>query len=256
MHRRLAAGELHGHLPARLDLHGVVQNFLNLLPAQLVNVADLVRVHEAGIAHHVAAIGQVHRKHGAAAVANGARTVLVQTFVVVRRNIAAGEILLDPLQELRVHGHQVFVLAVDGAFLHHPDLTVALDDLRLDFADLLVHQVGPVLLAVHDRIARLFHAIRAQRIGRARPAERGLRLLPRLQQRLIGPFRSEGRIRIVLIEELNGVIGDARRLAQRPVKRFPNFCACRTRHKCTFPFRASRQIKLMNPPRALAPASE
>jgi len=30
-HGRLAAGELHGHLPARLDLGGVVQDFLDLV---------------------------------------------------------------------------------------------------------------------------------------------------------------------------------------------------------------------------------
>ena len=166
-----------------------------------MDVADLVGVHEAGIAHHVAAVGEVDGEHRAAAVADGAGAVLVQIFVVVRGNVAAREILLDPFEEFRVDGHHVFVLAVDGAFLHHPDLAVALDDLRFDLADLLVHQVAPILLAADDRFARFFHAARAQRIGLPRPAECRLGLLPRLQQRLIRPLGREGWIRIVLVED-------------------------------------------------------
>ena len=150
-------------------------------------------------------------------------------------NVAAGEVLLDPFEELRVDGHQVFVLAVDGAFFHHPDLAVALDDLRLDLADLLVDQVGPVLLAVHDGVARFLHAVGAERVRRARPAERGLGLLPGLQQRLIGPFRREGWIGIVLVEELNRVERHACRLAERPVKGFPELVAGCVRHTCTSP---------------------
>ena len=72
MHGWLAAGELHGHLAARLDLGGVLEDFLNFFPVQLVNIANLVRVHETGIAHHVAAVGQVNSENGAAAVANRA----------------------------------------------------------------------------------------------------------------------------------------------------------------------------------------
>jgi len=52
-HSRFAAGELHGHLTARLDAQSVVENFLNFVPTEFVNVADLVGVHEAGVAHHV-----------------------------------------------------------------------------------------------------------------------------------------------------------------------------------------------------------
>ena len=58
---RFAAGKLHRHLAARLDLQRVVENLLDVVPAQLVNVAHLVGVHEAGIAHHVTTIGKVYR---------------------------------------------------------------------------------------------------------------------------------------------------------------------------------------------------
>src|SRR3984893_11392163 len=85
-HRRLAAGELHGHLTARLNAQSIVENFLNFVPAQFVDVANLVGVHEARIAHHVAAVGQVNGENGATAITDSAGAVFVKVFVVVRRN--------------------------------------------------------------------------------------------------------------------------------------------------------------------------
>ena len=49
----------------------------------------------------------------------------------------------------------------------------------------LVQQDADVLLAVENRLPRLARAGRAERVGLARPAERRLRLLVRLQQRLV-----------------------------------------------------------------------
>src|SRR6185503_9830699 len=60
--RRLATGELHRHLPLRLQGDGVVEQRFDLFPAELVHEADLVRVHEARVAHHVAAVRQVDRE--------------------------------------------------------------------------------------------------------------------------------------------------------------------------------------------------
>ena len=76
--RRLAAGELHRHLPPRLDADRIVEQLLDLVQRQLVHVADLIGVHEARIAHHVAAVGQVDRQHRAAAVLDGRGAVIVQ----------------------------------------------------------------------------------------------------------------------------------------------------------------------------------
>ena len=166
-HRRLATAELHGHLAARLDLHRVVENFLNLFPRKLVNIANLVRIHEARIAHHVAAIGEVHSENGAAAVTYVRRTMLMEAFIVVGRNIAAGKLTLDPLQETGVDRHQIFVVAVLRAILDHPDLTVAFDDLSLNLADLFVHEVAPIFVAIDDGFARFLNAGRAQRVGLA-----------------------------------------------------------------------------------------
>ena len=212
-HGGLATAELHGHLAARLDLHGVVENFLNFFPREFVDVAHLVRVHEAGIAHHVAAVGEIYGEHGTAAIADVRRAVLVQAFVVVRGNVAAGELALNPLQETGVHRHQIFIVAVLRAVLDHPDLTVALHDLRFDFADLFVHQVAPVLIAFDDGFARFLDTCRAERVCLAWKAKRRLGLFPGLQQRFIGPLRRSRRIGIALVKILNGIEGDTRRLA-------------------------------------------
>ena len=233
MHRRLAAGELHGHLTARLDLGGVLENFLNFFPAQLVNVSHLVSVHEAGIAHHVAAVREVNGEDRAAAVANSARTMAVQVFVIVRRNIAAREIPFNPFEEFRVNGHQVFKLAMDGALFHHPDLAIALDNLRFDFADLLVNEVGPIFIAVQNQVARFAHTVGTERVRGARPSERGLGFFPRLQQRLFRPLRRERRVGIVLVKILNRVEGNSRRLAKRPIERFPKLSRNCARHNAS-----------------------
>ena len=68
-------------------------------------------------------------------------------------------------------------MAVDGAVLHHQDLAVALDDLGLDLADLLVQQDLVRQLAVDDLLADLRDALGAERVGGAGPAERRLLLL-------------------------------------------------------------------------------
>ena len=192
--RRLAAGELHRHLAPRLDGDGVVEHRLDLFPRQFMDEANLVGVHEAGIAHHVAAVGQVDGQHRSAAVHHGAAAVVMQLLIVVGANVAAREDFFQVLEEVGVHGHHVFEVAVLRAVLHHQDLAVALDDLRLDLADLLVHQHFDRQLAVEDLLADLRNALRAQRVGGARPAQRRLRLLVRLQQRLVRPLRRKRRI--------------------------------------------------------------
>lgn len=127
----------------------------------------------------------------------------MHAFIVVRRDVAARKVLFNPRQELRIDSHQIFALTVDRAILHHPDLPVALDDLSLDLSRLLVDEIGPVFLAVEDGVARLSNAVGTKRVRCARPAKSRLRLLPGFQQRLVGPFWSKRRIRIVLVEVLD-----------------------------------------------------
>ena len=75
--RRLAAGELHRQLSARPERDCVVEQLLDVRPGQLMDEADLIRIHEARIAHHVAAIGEINCQHRAATVLNGTAPVIV-----------------------------------------------------------------------------------------------------------------------------------------------------------------------------------
>ena len=191
--RGLAAAELYAHLPLGLDGDGVVQHQLDLVPGQLVDESYLVGIHEAGIAHHVAAIGEIDRQHRAATVGDGRGAVIVEILVAfpVGLDVAAGEALFKMLEEGRVDGHDVFKVAMLGAILHHQDLAVALDDLGLDFAHLLVEQNFMGQLAVQNLLADLRHALGAQRVRGARPSEGRLFLLPALQERLVAPLGDE-----------------------------------------------------------------
>src|SRR5208337_3698463 len=101
-----------------------------------------------------------------------------------------------PLEEAGINGHHVFIVAMLGTVLNHPDLTIALDDLRLDLADLFVHEVAPIFRAADDGLACFFHAGRTKRVGLPWKAERWLGLFPGFQERFVGPLRSNGRIGI------------------------------------------------------------
>src|SRR5215472_11498460 len=126
--------------------------------------------------------------------------------VVMCRNIAAWELALDPGEEFRIDRHHVFVLPVHRTLFHHPNLSVTLDNLGLDLADLFMNQIHPILLPVENRFARFLYTIRAQRIRGARPPEGRLRFLPRFEQRLLGPLWCEGGIRrLHSVEELYNV---------------------------------------------------
>ena len=212
-HRRLAARELHRHLPAGLQRDRVVEHRLDLVPRELVDEADLVRVHEARVAHHVAAVRQVDRQDRAAAVLDRAAAVVVELLVVVGSDVAAREGLLEVLEERRVDGHHVLEVAVDRAVLEHHDLAVLLGDRGLDLADLLVQQNLVVLLAVDDRLPRFTHAVRTQRVGLSRPAKRRLHLLPRFLQRQVGPFGREGTVPVDAVDPVEnrpGALGRKR----------------------------------------------
>ena len=203
-HGRFAARELDRHLAPRLDLDRVVQNRLDLFPLELMDESDLVGIHEARVAHHVAAVRQVYRQHRAATPLDGRRSVVVQILVVVGANVATRELRLDVLEELGIDGHDVLGLAVPRTLLDHPDLVVSLHDRGLDFADLLGLEDRVVDFAVQDHLARFAHALRTQRIGLARPAQRGLRLLPGLEHGLFGPSGRERRIGILASVQLAG----------------------------------------------------
>ena len=160
--RRLSARELHRHLPPRLDRNRVVEHGLDLFPAQFVHEPDLIGVHEARVAHHVAAVRQIDRQHRAAPVCHRARTVVMQFLVVVRADVAAGENLFEMREKLGVDRHHVFEVAVDRAILHHQNLAVALNNLGFDLTRFFVAQNLHRQLAVDDLVADFGDALRTQ----------------------------------------------------------------------------------------------
>ena len=90
------------------------------------------------------------------------RAVVVQFFVVVGRNVTAGKVLLDPLEELHVDGHHVFGISVLRTVLDHPDLAFALDDLGFDLANFscsrLVHSFSPPMIFSRASFTHLGHS--------------------------------------------------------------------------------------------------
>jgi hypothetical protein len=127
-----------------------------------VDEANLVGIHEARIAHHVATVREIHRQNGAAAPLHGRRAVVVQLLIVVRAHVAAGKHGFDVPEHLRINRHYVFEVAMLGAVLHHQDLAVALDDLSFDLTDFFVQKDFVRKFAVENLLADLGDAARAK----------------------------------------------------------------------------------------------
>ncbi len=176
--------------------------------------ANLVGVHEAGIAHHVAAVGEVDGEHRAAAVGNGRGAVVVQLLIAlaVGAHVAAGEALFKVLEEDRIDGHDVFEVAVLGAVLDHEDFAVALDDLGLDFADFFVEEDFVGQLAVENLLADLGDALGTKRVSGARPAEGRLLLLIAFEKRLVAPLGRKGGVRTDAVQTLKNNPGSLGRV--------------------------------------------
>src|SRR3970282_2295988 len=139
-------------------------------------------------AHHVATVREVDGQHRSAAVLYRGRPVVMELPIVVSPHVATGEIRLDPLEETGVDRHQILETPVLRALLDHPDLTVALDDLGLDLAHLLVDEDVIILLALDDPLPRLHDALGTKGVGLTRPPESRLGLFPRLEKRVVALF--------------------------------------------------------------------
>src|SRR6266542_2364242 len=135
-----------------------------------MNKANLVGVHEAGIAHHVAAISKVDRQDSAAAILDSAGAVVMKFFVRMRIDVPAWEHLFDVCEEFNVDGHHVFKVPVHRTIFDHPNLAIAFDDLSFDFPDFFIDQNTHVLLAADDRFPGLDYTVWTKRIRSSRPA--------------------------------------------------------------------------------------
>ena len=96
-------------------------------------------------------------------------------------HIASGKCFLKVTKELRVDGHDIFVVTMNRAILNHLDLPILLDDLRLDLSHFLMEKIFVIFLPIEDRLTGLTYTLRAQGIRLTRPTQRRLDLLVRFQ---------------------------------------------------------------------------
>ena len=185
--RRLAARKLHAELTARLHRNGVVEDLLDVFPGRLVHEADLVCVHETRIAHHVAAIREVHREDGAASVFHRRFSVLAQRRRR-RREVASGKQPLDAREKCGIDADHVFERAMAGAGFSHHDAPIAFDDFGGNFPGVRARELGEIELAGEHRGARFLHAGGAERVRLARPTERRKRAVLLAGERRRCPF--------------------------------------------------------------------
>ena len=131
---------------------------------------------------------------------DGAGAVIMQLFVVVSADIATRENVFQVLGECRIDRHQIFELTVDRAFLNHQDFAIALDDFGFDFANGFVQKDFVIDFAINNFLADFRNAPGTKGICFTRPAEWWLGLFVALQERFIGPLRSEGRLLIDAVD--------------------------------------------------------
>jgi len=215
---RLAAGELNGELPAGLDRSRVVQELLDVLPFELVNEPDLVGVHEAGVAHHVAAVRQVDREDRPAAVPDRGGPVVVKP--VFRYDEVPARIeRLEPPEERGVRGHDVLEMSVCGTILLHHDPAAVLFDRGLDLPRVSLDQDLPVRFAREDPGANVFDAAGTKRVGLTGKPELREGTLALFQQRRRRPLRLEGPLRDPPVDGADGSPEDVRPATQRRINR-------------------------------------
>ena len=219
-HGGLATGELHDHLPPGLEGDRVVEDLLDLLEGQLVHVPHLVGVHEAGVAHHVAAVGEVHGEDRAPAVADGGGPVAVHILVAEGPVVAPREPALDDLVELHVDRADVVEGPVLGAGLGDPQLVALLVEGGPDLAQVAAHQLLELPLAAQYLLAGLDDAPGTQGVGLTRVAQRRARSLVRLRQRSRGPLGLDrSSLGHTGVDGLEGPPGQVADLLQRRVHR-------------------------------------
>src|SRR5690349_9131051 len=117
--RRLAAGEENDDLSSRFERDGAIENRFRVFKRRLVNVTNLVRVHEARIAHHVAAIRQVDSQNRAASKLDIRSAVMMNVFIFSSAKVATEEQRLDAPQKLRISRHHIFELPMLRTILAH-----------------------------------------------------------------------------------------------------------------------------------------
>ena len=170
---------------------GAIKNGSGVFKRRFVNVTDLVCIHEAGIAHHVAAVGKVHGQNCATTKLDVRRSMMMDVLVFSSAEVASEEERFDPLEERRVSRHHVNKLAVLRTGLAHDHLSVLFDYLSFDFAWMLIHQRLERRLAADDGVANFLDATRTKTVSLTWESERRRGSLIGFQQRSGGPFGTD-----------------------------------------------------------------
>ena len=158
----LAARELDRELPSRFERDRVVEDPPDLVEGELVHVAHLIRIHEAGVAHHVAAIREIHGEHRAPPIANVGRAVSVQVCVVRRLEVAPVEAALEGRAQLGVDRENVLVVSVPLAAFLDEDPPPLFDDASGNLRGAALQEIGQVALTGDDGVANLDDAARTK----------------------------------------------------------------------------------------------
>ena len=137
-----------------------------------MNITNLVRIHEARVAHHVAAVGQIYSQDRAAPKLNVGGSVTVDVRVFGGAKVAAKKQRLDSFQEGGIGGHYVHKLAVFGTGLAHNHLSVLFQNLGLDLARMFIHQRFEGGCAGDDGVANFFDATWAKTVSFTGKAKR------------------------------------------------------------------------------------
>ncbi len=169
--RRLTAGKENDDLSSRFERDCAIENRFRIFKRRLVYVTNLIRIHEARVAHHVAAIGQVDSQNCAASKLDIRSAVTMHVFVFGSAEVATKEERLDAPQKLRVSRHHVFKLPMLRTIFAHHDLAIVFYDLSLDLAGMLVHQRFERSCARDHGVANFFNAGWTKTVGLTREAE-------------------------------------------------------------------------------------
>src|SRR6266542_4754744 len=188
---RLAARKKNNDLAFWFERYRAIENRFCVFVSRLVHITNLVCIHEAGIAHHVAAIGKVHGQDGAAAKFDVRSAMSMDVRIVSRAKVASEEERFDPLEKRGVSCHNVNKLAMLRTVLAHDYLSVFFHDLCFDFARMLIHQRFEGSFAADDGVANFLNTAGTKTVGLAWEAERWRGALVGFQQWARGPFGTD-----------------------------------------------------------------
>ena len=116
-----------------------------------MDIANLVGVHETGVTHHVAAVGEIDGEHRTSAVANRGATVIVKPRL--GWEISSGKEPFHACQKRGIDGEHVGESPVVGTAFLYDDSSISLENLSLDLTHMVVDEGAVILLPRQNAFA-------------------------------------------------------------------------------------------------------